>query len=191
MSGQALGRPPPTCPVSLWQTHKTCSSHLPQVGVPIFIPSYRRGAPRKPPRVFPLQTPSPSVPGALPSPCTHPPATLPPMDFPTTGDVPLEGAPKEVGAPAQVNKGGRAQPLPTGLERKLHSHQTESQDKSQTQVVFPILALVVILALALICMLAWRQRRGSPLSRLQQVWTTVPCPWAREGILCGVISDLA
>ncbi|KAM7232471.1 hypothetical protein CapIbe_017232 [Capra ibex] len=56
-----------------------------------------------------------------------------------------------------------------GLERKLHSHQTESQDKSQTQVVFPILALVVILALALICMLAWRQRRGSPLSRLQQV----------------------
>ena len=90
-----------------------------------------------------------------------------------------------------MNKGGRAQPLPTGLERTLHSHQTESQDKSQTQVVFPILALVVILALALICMLAWRQRRGSPLSRLQQVWATVPCPWAREGILCGVISDLA
>ncbi|KAI4566833.1 hypothetical protein MJG53_015510, partial [Ovis ammon polii x Ovis aries] len=85
-----------------------------------------------------------------------------------SGDVPLEGAPKEVGAPAQMNKGGRARPLPTGPERKLRSLQTESQDKSQTQVVFPILALVVILALALICMLAWRQRRGSPLSRLRQ-----------------------
>ncbi|XP_068834600.1 secreted and transmembrane protein 1-like isoform X2 [Capricornis sumatraensis] len=56
----------------------------------------------------------------------------------------------------------------SGPERKLHSLQTESQDKSQTQVVFPILALVVILALALICMLAWRRRCGSPLSRLQQ-----------------------
>lgn len=61
-----------------------------------------------------------------------------------------------------------------GPERKLRSLQTESQDKSQTQVVLPILALVVILtlvvvlALALICMLAWRQRRGSPLSRLRQ-----------------------
>ncbi|XP_069399841.1 secreted and transmembrane protein 1A-like isoform X1 [Ovis canadensis] len=87
---------------------------------------------------------------------------------PSAGDVPLEGAPKEVGAPAQMNKGGRARPLPTGPERKLRSLQTESQDKSQTQVVFPILALVVILALALICMLAWRQRRGSPLSRLRQ-----------------------
>ena len=97
VSGQALGRPPPTCPVSLWQTHKTCSSHLPQVGVPIFIPSYRRGAPRKPPRVFPLQTPSPSVPGALPSPCTHPPATLPPMGFPTTGNVSSRVPPKDEG----------------------------------------------------------------------------------------------
>ena len=131
------------------------------------------------------------MPGALPIPCTHPPATLPPMGFPTTGDVPLEGAPKEVGAPAQMNKGGRARPLPTGPERKLRSLQTESQDKSQTQVVFPILALVVILALALICMLAWRQRCGSPLSRLRQVWATVPCLWAGEGILCGVISDPA
>ena len=110
VSGQALGRPPPTYPVSLWQTRITCLSHLPQVGVPIFILGYRRGALRKPPRVFPPQTPSPSVPGALPIPCTHPPAILPPMGFPTTGDVPLEDAPKLVGAPAQVNKGGRAGP---------------------------------------------------------------------------------
>ncbi|XDA81100.1 hypothetical protein R6Z07F_011076 [Ovis aries] len=93
---------------------------------------------------------------------------------PSAGNVPLEGAPKEVGAPAQVNIGGRARPLPTGPERKLRSLQTESQDKSQTQVVLPILALVVILtlvvvlALALICMLAWLWRHGSPLSRLRQ-----------------------
>ena len=79
VSGQALGRPPPTCPVSLWQTRIACLSHLPQVGVPIFILGYRRGAPRKPPWVFPPQTPSPSVPGALPIPCTHAPAILPPM----------------------------------------------------------------------------------------------------------------
>ena len=110
VSGQALGRPPPTYPVSLWQTRITCLSHLPQVGVPIFILGYRRGALRQPPRVFPPPTPSPSVPGALPIPCTHPPAILPPMGFPTTGDVPLEDAPKLVGAPAQVNKGGRAGP---------------------------------------------------------------------------------
>ena len=72
VSGQALGRPPPTYPVSLWQTRITCLSHLPQVGVPIFILGYRRGAPRKPPWVFPPQTPSPSVPGALLIPCTMP-----------------------------------------------------------------------------------------------------------------------
>ena len=112
VSGQALGRPPPTCPVSLWQTRIACLSHLPQVGVPIFILGYRRGAPRKPPWVFPPQTPSPSVPGALPIPCTHAPAILPPMGFPATGDVPLEGAPKVMEAPAQVNKGGRARSLP-------------------------------------------------------------------------------
>ena len=110
VSGQALGRPPPTYPVSLWQTRITCLSYLPQVGVPIFILGYRRGAPRKPPWVFPPQTPSPSVPGALPIPCTHAPAILPPMGFPTTGYVPLKGAPKVVEAPAQVNKGGRACP---------------------------------------------------------------------------------
>ena len=40
------------------------------------------------------------------------------MSFSTTGDVPLEGAPKVVGAPAQVNKGGRAWPFPfiSGLQ---------------------------------------------------------------------------
>ena len=95
-SGQTLGRPPPTYSVSLWQSRKTCSSHLPQVGVSIFILGYRTGAPRKPSWVFPPLTPSPSVPGALPIPCIHPPATLPGKCLPTTGDVPLEGAPKGV-----------------------------------------------------------------------------------------------
>ena len=75
VSGQALGSPPPTCPVSLWQTRIACLSHLPQVGVPIFILGYRRGAPRKPPWVFRPQTPSPSVPGALPIPKGQTPPT--------------------------------------------------------------------------------------------------------------------
>ena len=119
VSGQALGSPPPTCPVSLWQTRIACLSHLPQVGVPIFILGYRRGAPRKPPWVFRPQTPSPSVPGALPIPCTRAPVILPPMGFPTTGDVPLEGAPKVMGAPAQVNKGGRVRPFPFFAGRQM------------------------------------------------------------------------
>lgn len=73
---------------------------------------------------------------------------------------------------------------------KLQSLKTDPEDKSQIQVVFPILALVILFIL-LICMLAWCRRHGSPLSRLQQVWATVPGQWAGEGILRGIISDPA
>ena len=57
-------------------------------------------------------------------------------------------------------------------------------------MILPILTLVV-LSILLICALAWRRRHGYPLSRLQQVWATVPGQWAGEGISRGVISDLA
>nr|XP_005905421.1 PREDICTED: secreted and transmembrane protein 1 [Bos mutus] len=57
---------------------------------------------------------------------------------------------------------------PTGPCITLRSLQTDSEDKSQNHVVFPILALVV-LSILLICALAWQRRRGYPLSRLQQV----------------------
>ena len=50
----------------------------------------------------------------------HPcPCHLPPMSFPTTGHVPLKGAPKVVGAPAQVNKGGRVRPFPFFAGRQM------------------------------------------------------------------------
>ena len=110
VSGQALGRPPPTCPVSLQQTRITCLSHLRQVGVPIFILGYRRGAPESPLGSSLRRHPHPLCLEPCPSHAPIPPAILPPMGFPTTGDVPLKGAPKVVGAPAQVNKGGRACP---------------------------------------------------------------------------------
>ncbi|CAI9163631.1 unnamed protein product [Rangifer tarandus platyrhynchus] len=54
-----------------------------------------------------------------------------------------------------------------GPEMKLRSLKTDPEDKSQIQVVFPILALVILFIL-LICTLAWCRRHGSPLSRLQQ-----------------------
>ncbi|XP_043319985.1 secreted and transmembrane protein 1A-like isoform X1 [Cervus canadensis] len=69
-----------------------------------------------------------------------------------------------------------------GLEMKLGSLKTDPEDKSQIQVVFPILALVVLFIL-LIFTLAWCRRHGSPLSRLQQAWgpplgrsATLPSP---------------
>ncbi|XP_044794655.2 secreted and transmembrane protein 1b isoform X4 [Bubalus bubalis] len=49
----------------------------------------------------------------------------------------------------------------------LRSLQTDPKDKSQIPVILPILTLVV-LSILLICALAWRRRRGYPLSRLQQ-----------------------
>ncbi|OWK14686.1 SECTM1 [Cervus elaphus hippelaphus] len=57
------------------------------------------------------------------------------------------------------------------------------EHKSQTQVMFPILALVVLFIL-LIFTLAWCRRHGSPLSRLQQVWATVPGLGSSPGQEC-------
>ena len=142
VSGQALVRPPPTCPVSLWQTRITCLSHLPQVGVSIFILGYRKGVPRKPPRVFPPQTPSPSVPGALPIPCTHPPCHSPTHGLPNHRRCPPPGCPQGGGGSCTGEQ--RREGLPTHLSQVSRgAHPVPIiilNTLSEMLVIFPILA---------------------------------------------------
>ncbi|XP_068386315.1 uncharacterized protein [Eschrichtius robustus] len=62
----------------------------------------------------------------------------------------------------------------SGPEMLLPSLKPDPEDKSQVQVVLPILALVA-LSVLLVCLLAWCRRSGSPkFSRLQQVCFSIP-----------------
>ncbi|XP_066876846.1 secreted and transmembrane protein 1 [Kogia breviceps] len=71
-----------------------------------------------------------------------------------------------------------------GLEMLLPNLEPDPEDKSQVQVVLPILALAA-LSVLLVCLLAWC-RSGSPkFSKLRQVWAPVPGLRARQGVLDG------
>eukprot|EP00069_Balaena_mysticetus_P017871 bmy_02226T0 len=62
----------------------------------------------------------------------------------------------------------------SGPEMLLPNLKPDPEDKSQVQVVLPILALVA-LSVLLVCLLAWCRRSGSPkFSKLRQVWAPVP-----------------
>ncbi|KAM9045295.1 T-cell antigen CD7 isoform 2-T2 [Megaptera novaeangliae] len=61
-----------------------------------------------------------------------------------------------------------------GPEMLLRNLKPDREDKSQVQVVLPILALVA-LSVLLVCLLAWCRRSGSPkFSKLQQVCFSIP-----------------
>ncbi|XP_007185974.1 uncharacterized protein LOC103019049 isoform X2 [Balaenoptera acutorostrata] len=62
----------------------------------------------------------------------------------------------------------------SGPEMLLPNLKPDPEDKSQVQVVLPILALVA-LSILLVCLLAWCRRSGSPkFSKLQQVCFSIP-----------------
>ncbi|XP_036693621.1 T-cell antigen CD7 isoform X2 [Balaenoptera musculus] len=62
----------------------------------------------------------------------------------------------------------------SGPEMLLPNLKPDPEDKSQVQVVLPILALVA-LSVLLVCLLAWCRRSGSPkFSKLQQVCFSIP-----------------
>ena len=101
----------------------------------------------------------------------HPsPSHFPTMGFPTTGDVPLKGAPK----------GERSHPFPAALDMWTFRFDVNAEHKKQILVILLILALVVLLSL-LICTLVWCRRCGSLNFKLQKVLAAEPGLWAGEG----------